>query len=152
MQVMPGTMRPSAKGAGAFTLAEVVIAIALSAMILASLITGYLTTARRAEWTAMSEAAQLKVVNRLEQVRAARWDPLAVPPVDLLVASNFPVLLEELFTPLGGTNVTLATNIVTIAQISTKPPIKLVRVECHWRFLDRRLYTNSLMLYRYPDP
>ncbi|MCX8157954.1 MAG: prepilin-type N-terminal cleavage/methylation domain-containing protein [Verrucomicrobiae bacterium] len=152
MQVTPGTMRSWARGAGGFTLAEVIIAIALSAMVLASLITGYISTARRAEWTAMSEAAQLKVVNRMEQVRAARWDPLAVPPVDMLVASNFPVLVEELFTPLGGTNATLATNVVNIMQVSTKPPVKLVRVECCWRFLNNRLYTNSLMLYRYPDP
>jgi prepilin-type N-terminal cleavage/methylation domain-containing protein len=148
---MPGKKRPWARGAGGFTLAEVIIAIALSAMVLASLVSGYLTTARRAEWTAMSEAAQLKVVSRMEQVRAARWDPLAVPPVDMLVASNFPVLIEELFTPLGGTNVTLATNVVSIQTISANPPLKLIRVECHWRFLNNRLYTNRLMLYRQPD-
>lgn len=148
---MPGTTRPWARGAGGFTLAEVIIAIALSAMVLASLISGYLATARRAEWTAMSEAAQLKVVNRMEQVRAARWDPWAVPPVDMLTASNFPVWVEDLFTPLGGTNATQATNIVTIQTISDKPPLKLIRVQCQWRFLDNRLYTNSLMLYRQPD-
>lgn len=152
MRVLPGIVHPWARGTRGFTLAEVVIAIALSAMVLGSLISGYLITARRAEWTAMSEAAQLKVWNRMEQVRAARWDPRAMTPVDMLVASNFPVLIEELYTPLGGSNVTSATNIVLIQRISDNPPLKLVRVECHWRFLNNRLYTNSLMLYRHPDP
>lgn len=151
MRVFSGTPRRWASGRRGFTLAEVAIALALSALVLASLISGYLSTARRAEWTAMSEAAQLKVLNRMEQVRAARWDPLAATPVDMLVNSNFPMVLEDLYTPLGGSNATPATNIVTIQKISDKPPLKLVRVECYWRFLNGQVYTNSLTLYRRPD-
>jgi type II secretory pathway pseudopilin PulG len=141
-----------AQFASAFTLAELIVAIGVSAMMLASLMIGYVAAARRAEWTAMSEAAQRLVVSRMEQVRSARWDLTASVPIDELVSSNFPPQIEEIYTPMGGSNLTYCTNLVAISLIRAKPPVKLIRVECHWQFINRRLFTNSLMLYRSYDP
>jgi type II secretory pathway pseudopilin PulG len=141
-----------------FTLAEVVVAIGITALMVGSLITGYVVAARRAEWTAMSEAAQASVVQRMEQVRMARWDLNLFPQVDELVnanklITNYPSLVVPLFTPLGGTNATVGTNKVTIRNVSTNPPIRLVRVECAWPFgLNRKIYTNALTIYRTPAP
>jgi prepilin-type N-terminal cleavage/methylation domain-containing protein len=135
-----------------FTLAEVIVAIALTALVLGSLINGYIITARRAEWTAMSEAAQQLVIQRMEQARAARWDLTASVPIDQLVATNFPTVTLPLYTPMGGTSFTTCTNVTTINQVSATPPVKMIRTDCCWSFVNGRLYTNSLMLYRSPDP
>lgn len=152
MRVARNILRSRASCASAFTLAELIIAIGISAMILGSLVTGYVAAARRAEWTAMSESAQRLVLNRVEQIRSARWDLTAGVPIDDLVASNFPAQIEEIYTPMGGSNITYCTNLVSISVVRAKPPVKLVRVECHWRFINDRLFTNSLMLYRACDP
>jgi type II secretory pathway pseudopilin PulG len=139
-------------GASGFTLAEVIVAIGLTAVVLGSLINGYIVTARRAEWTAMSDAAQQLLVARMEQARAARWDLTATVPVDQLAATNFPTVTLPLYTPIGGTNCTFCTNVTTIRQVSATPPLKLIRTDCYWRFVNGRLYTNSMMLYRSPNP
>ena len=90
-------------------------------------------------------------MQRLEQVRAAKWDTLAAPPVDQVMQSNFPPAVEILDIPISGTNLALATNFTVIQTISTAPPLKLVRVDCVWAFYTGRVYTNSLLSYRAPD-
>lgn len=152
MRLSQDIERSRAEQTRGFTLAEVIVAVGITALVLGSLINGYLITARRAEWTAMSEAAQQIVHQRLEQARGARWDLIAAWPVDELVATNFPTVVVPLYTPMGGTNCVLGTNVTTIRQVSVTPPLKLIRTECHWRFVNGRLYTNSLMLYRTPNP
>lgn len=135
-----------------FTLTEVIVAIAITALVIGSLINGYIIAVKRSQWTAMSDAAQEVVLRKMEQVRAARWDLTASTPIDELVATNFPDAVEMLYTPLTGTNTTYATNITMITVISQDPPMKLIQTDCYWQFDNGRFFTNTLILYRSPDP
>lgn len=135
----------------AFTLTEVAISMAISALMVGAIITGYTLSARRAEWSAYSLAAQSLAMQRLEQTRATKWDPAAWPAVDELVSSNFPIRIEILDIPISGTNIVYATNVTSITLLSANPPLKLIRVDCSWRFMSRGPYTNSLTTYRTAD-
>ena len=102
----------------AFTLPEVLISGTLAAASLGGIIGGYIMSAQRAEWSAYHLAAHSLAIQRLEQARAAKWDLSAEPPVDMLVSSNFPPVVEVLDIPISKTNVVYATNITTITTIS----------------------------------
>jgi type II secretory pathway pseudopilin PulG len=135
----------------AFTLSEVVIALAILSLLVGGLVTGYVLSAQRAEWSAYSLAAHSLAMQRLEQTRAAKWDPLSWPPVDELVSSNFPPVVDLLDVPVSGTNAVVATTTTTITTVSTDPPVKMIRVDTVWPFMDWGLSTNTLVTYRAPD-
>jgi len=134
-----------------FVLAEVVISSGLAAVLITGLVFGYLQTAAQAEWSAYSLAAQSLAQERVEQGRASAWNPFAVPPIDELVSSNFPVQMKILDMPSSGTNVVRAVSFTTIATISTNPPLRMIKVDCIWSFMDRGMFTNSVVTYRGPD-
>ena len=136
----------------AFTLAEVVIAMAITVMSLAGVIMGYIFAIRQAEWSAYSLAAQSLATQRLEQTRAAKWDPRASPPVDEVVTNNFPTVpTNVLDMPVSGTNMAYATNFTTISDVTNGGyPLKLIRVDCVWSFREHA-FTNTIATYRAPD-
>jgi type II secretory pathway pseudopilin PulG len=136
---------------GAFTLVEVLIALGISALSLGAIINGYILSAQTAEWSAYSLAAQSLALQRLEQARAAKWDLDGSPSIDQLVTGNFPLRSEILDIPRSGTNIVYATNITTISTLSIIPPLKLIRVDCIWRFISRGPFTNTAMTYRTVD-
>jgi len=88
---------------------------------------------------------------QLERTRAAKWDTLGFPVVDVLVSSNFPPVTNILDVPISGTNIVYATNITTITTVSLSPPLKMIRVDCSWPFMGRGTYTNTVFSYRAPD-
>src|SRR4051794_17729254 len=135
----------------AFTLAETVVSMGLTALMISGLVSGFLQTARQAEWSAYSYAAQAQALRGLEQVRAAAWDPLNFPPVDEVKTNNFPLRVEILDIPKPGGNITYATNRTFITTISTTPPLRMIVVECSWRFPNRGVYTNIVRSYRTTD-
>ncbi|MDX1951923.1 MAG: hypothetical protein SFY81_07040 [Verrucomicrobiota bacterium] len=135
----------------AFTLVEVVMATGIAALTMGASIYGYLLSAQRAEWSAYSLAAQSLAMQRVEQTRAAKWDPLGFPPVDQLIATNFPTEINVLDIPVSGTNLVFATNYTTISVVSANPPLKAIRVDCVWAFYSGGLFTNSVVTYRAPD-
>jgi type II secretory pathway pseudopilin PulG len=135
----------------AFTLAETVVSMALTGLMVSGIVSGFLQSARQAEWSAYSYAAQAQALWRLEQVRAAAWDPLRFPQVDDVKQSNFTNRVEILDIPGSGGNITYATNKTFITDISTAPPLRLIVVECTWRFPNRGLYTNVVRTYRTTD-
>jgi prepilin-type N-terminal cleavage/methylation domain-containing protein len=137
------------RAVNAFTLPEVVIAMGIGAVALAAIINGYIMAAQRAEWSAYNLAAQSMALQRLEQARAAKWDPLGWPPVDCL--TNPAPAIDILDIPVSGTNITYATNITTITTLSSNPPLKMVRVDCLWMFQKRGVFTNTVVTYRAPD-
>src|SRR5882762_7779860 len=109
---------------GAFTLAEVVIAMAITAFSLAGVIVGYVLAAQRAEWSAYSLAAQALATQRLEQTRAAKWDPRSNTNgvtgviVDELVIGKFPTVSTNILDiPISRTNYVYATNYTSITDI-----------------------------------
>jgi prepilin-type N-terminal cleavage/methylation domain-containing protein len=137
------------KGREAFTLIEMVMALALSTIVISASIYGYIMSSKRAEWAAYSLAAHSLAMQRIEQTRAAKWDPAGFPPVDDL--TNRPPAVDILDIPISGTNIAYATSITTIATVSMNPPLKKIRVECVWPFVDRGSFTNVIVTYRAPD-
>src|SRR5438093_12475134 len=136
----------------AFTLAEVVIAMAITVMSLGGVIAGYIFAARQAEWSAYSLAAQSLASQRLEQTRAAQWLPRSSPALDELVATNFPTVPDNVLDmPVSGTNAAYATNFTTITDVSSGGyKLKMIRVDCVWSFR-QRVYSNTVATYRSPD-
>lgn len=140
----------------AFSLAEVVVSLAISGILLGGVVTAYIQSLQRAEWSGYSLAAQAIAIQQLEQARAARWDTQVTPVVDDLVSTNFPspsVTILDL--PVSGTNVVYATNYTSVSTVSVSvspaATVKLIEVKTVWPFLNGRLYTNSAATYRAPD-
>ena len=134
-----------------FTLEEVVTAMSLSALCFAGSIKGYVLASGRAEWAACSIAAQSVAFQKMEQVRAARWDTMAYPVVDELTLSNFPAYTETLDMPLHATNVVYGRVTTTFTNISVNPPLRMVQVDCVWTNRNSRVFTNTLVSYRGPN-
>ena len=136
----------------AFTLVEVVTATAVSALTMAATIYGYTLTSKRAEWAGYSLAAQSLAIQGLEQARAAKWDPWSSSTnSDMLVSSNFAPQIKTLDIPVTGTNVVYATNFWTISTISAIPNLRMIRVDCVWKFLKQGVFTNTVVSYRASD-
>lgn len=132
-------------------MAEVLIALLVVGISLGGILTVYIQSAVRSDWSAHTVAAQMMALSGLEQCRAAKFDPRGSPPVDNLVSSNFPVRVGalELGTSVGPS--TYATNTTTILTLSTNPPLKLVEVDCTWFYPRKGLFTNSVFTYRAAD-
>jgi len=132
------------------TLTEVVVAIGIGGLLFSGILVAYIQSAYRAEWSALSYAAQSIAWQRIEQSRGAKWDPWGNPPVDELTSTNFPPVVELMDVPVSKTNCYYGTNYVWISLVSTNPPLKLILSETVWSFRGR-LYTNTAMVYRGPD-
>jgi Tfp pilus assembly protein PilV len=148
-------MRPGAGGApfarSAFSLVEVVVSVFIIGLGLSGILSVYVQSAFRSDWSAQSFSAQMMAMSGLEQCRAAKFDPRGSPSTDQLVSSNFPPRVDIL--DIGGSSsiVTYGTNTTTISTISTNPLVKMVRVDCVWSYPRRGRFTNSVMTYRAPN-
>ena len=142
--------RRAARHCGGFTLEEVVVSMGISALTIGGVATGYVTTSQRAEWSTYSAAAQSAALQQIEQVRAAKWDPLALPATDELVSANFPVATVKLDLPGASGTVAYVTNRTTITSLSVNPPLKMIRVDSSWSFMARGPFTNSVTTFRSP--
>jgi type II secretory pathway pseudopilin PulG len=140
-----------ARGQAGMTLTETLVSVALTVLTISGTINGYILSTNRAEWSAQSLAAHSMVLQRLEQVRAAKWDTAAYPPVDQVTSDRFPAVTNVLDLPVAGTNIVMATVFTTISTISTAPPLKMVRVDCIWPYMSRGFFTNTVRCYRAPD-
>ncbi len=109
------------KASCGFTLTEVVIAMAVLAIVIQGVIYGYIDSSRRAEWNGHSLAAQSLASQGVEQARAAKWDPQAWPVVDELPPTKF-VEVATLDLPLAG-QAGYAKNFVSITTVSLNPPL-----------------------------
>lgn len=130
---------------------EVLLAMGVLVLMGSGLIYGYIQSARMTDWQAHSLAAQSFAMQRIEQARAAKWDTQAGTPVDQLVGSNFPPLVGQLGIPISGTNFVFATDYTTISNLSSTPPMRMIQVDCVWRFTDGKVFTNTVVTYRAPD-
>ena len=169
-------VRPIRPAAG-FTLAEVVIAIAVTGLVFGGILTGYIQSARNAEWTGYSLAAQALAVQQIEQARSAVWDYSTGTPRNELTNLNLTgwtwtynagtgvglgtgTSAVTLDLPYAGTNSVRATNFVTVRMFylnnSANPPVQLqmVQVDTVWPFqagTAARYFTNSVATYFAPD-
>lgn len=168
----------SRRGEAAFvmSLTEVVFAFLIVAIMFGIIVNGYVTAAKRSQWTGYSLAAQSLSVQTIEQLRSAVWDP--GQPTKQIDATNMSLLGKVLtpnspawtnFTgyatnildvPWKGTNYILATNYVTV-QITKLPynpniTVQNVRVDTVWPFTawkgyTLKYYTNTICTIIAPD-
>jgi hypothetical protein len=140
----------------AFTLAEVAIALAISALMFGGIVMGFIQSAQRAEWSAYDLSAHSLALQGIEQARAATWDPMAPSPIDNCTQTNFPTVKTNILdVPISGSNTTYATNTWTITMVSTNPyPLKMIRVDCTWslrRSGINKVFTNTVATLRAPN-
>jgi hypothetical protein len=157
----------------AFTLMEVVVSVAIAALIFGGTITAYIQVTKRAEWSGYSMAAQAYAIQQLEQARSAVWDAsnTASTRNELtnlnLVGWTYNTSTRvgkgyswgNLDLPISSTNYVRVTNFVTVTQITniTGVPsitIQMVQVDAVWpfgAFGTKRLYTNTVVNYFAPD-
>ena len=143
--------RRLARTQAGMTLAEVVVAISISGLAVAGIVSGYIFAARSAEKSSLSLAANARAMERLETTRGAKWDTSSYPAVDQLVITNFPAQVVLLDRSGSGFGSSYGTNVVQISQISTNPPLRRIRVDCVWRFNATQLLTNTIETCRAPD-
>jgi prepilin-type N-terminal cleavage/methylation domain-containing protein len=140
-----------------FTLAEVLMSLAIAGVIFGGVISAYIQASYRSEWSGFSLAAQSMAVQQLEQARAATWDISTVPTRNEI--TNVPALTAAILDlPVSGTNFIWATNYMTIKSIpitnTVGATIYMVRVDTAWPFTwagRQRYYTNSVADYFAPD-
>ncbi|MBI3880761.1 MAG: hypothetical protein HY301_11975 [Verrucomicrobia bacterium] len=140
--------------AKAFTFVEVLICLWIVTLIFTGILYAYVQSARRAEWSAYSLAAQAFGMMRMEQIRSCKWDLQAVPQVDQLTTAYFPATNGVLDMPIAGTNGVVATNFTYITVIGTNPPLKKIQVDCVWTYAAMRpwtVFTNTIITYRATD-
>jgi type II secretory pathway pseudopilin PulG len=133
------------------SLVEVVVAMGVSSLSVASIVLGYMFVCGTANKSALSLAASARALERVEQMRSAKWDTSSWPVVDQLVASNFAAEVVTLDLSDANGLATYATNFTTISQISSNPPLKKIRVDCVWNFRGLQLLTNTIETCRAPD-
>jgi len=143
--------KASAWPTAGMTLVEVVVALAISALAVAAIVTGYLFSITSVQRSALSLLAGARASERIEETRSAKWDISSWPPVDQLVATNFPDQVVSLDKDATGNQIIYATNITQISQISLNPPLKEIRVDCVWSFKGGQLLTNTVETCRAPD-
>lgn len=140
----------SAPGQAGMTLAEVVIALAITGLVVGGIITGYTFCTTSAEQVALALAANARALERIEEIRSAKWDTASWPVVDQLFATNFPSKVVTLDLSGSGGATTQATIQAAISQISTNPPLKRIHVDCIWTFKGQPV-TNTIETCRAPD-
>jgi Tfp pilus assembly protein PilV len=132
-------------------LTEVIMSMGVAAVSIGCIISGYVLAVQSAELSACSAAVHWSVIQTLEQTRSARWEPMAIPPIDELVEANFPTSVTVLDLPLTQTKVVYATNRITITSLTGLPMVKMIRVESAWACLPRGPFTNTVVTYRTAD-
>lgn len=151
----------------AFTLAEVVVALAIATLVFGGIITAYIQSSRQAEWAGYSLAAQALGIQQIEQARSAVWDT-SIAKNELtnlnLIAWTYNTATglgagyatNVLDLPVAGTNTVIATNYVTLKMLwlngASNPPVRvqMVTVDTVWRFRSYngvRLFTNRTAAY-----
>ena len=151
MTTRPHASRLRPDGRSGMTLVETIVSMLIVAVMISATINGYILSSYRAEWSAYSLAAHSMALQRIEQVRAAKWDTAASPVVDLIIQDNFPKITNVLDIPISGSNLVTATVTTIISTVSSNPPLKMVRVDCVWPFMSRGFFSNTVISYRAPD-
>jgi prepilin-type N-terminal cleavage/methylation domain-containing protein len=140
-----------------FSLIELLIALALFAMVISGLIYGYVQANRTATWSSWSLAAQSIASQGAERARAAQWNELGNgddwPPVTNSSGTVLPTLDTNctLDVPSNG-QLIYVTNFIYVSTVSVAPPLRQIRSDCVWNFpLTSQLCTNTVVTLRAPD-
>jgi type II secretory pathway pseudopilin PulG len=154
-----------------FTIVEVVMAVGILAVVFGGILTAYMQSGLRLEWTGYSLAAQSLAIQTIEQARAGVWDPAQTPPVNQiaqlnLLSTNYNSSTKTwtgysvgiLDVPYKSTNYITATNYVSVQMIYvggvTNVQAQVIRVDTSWPFTIRALnlyFTNTVCTMISPD-
>jgi prepilin-type N-terminal cleavage/methylation domain-containing protein len=167
---------PSGRRASAgFTLAEVVITVAIIAVTFGGIILTYIESGERAQWSGYSLAAHALAIQQIEQSRSGVWDPS--DPTRVIEITNRASSLHNwtytsatsswggftngtLDIPVSGTNNVVATNYVTVTYLpvgNNGAHIYMVRVDTAWPFTwvstgnTIQYFSNTVVSYCAPD-
>jgi len=139
------------KASAAFTLVEVVMAMAILALVMAGMIYCYVESNKRAAWSAMSLVAQASAVEAVEQARAAQWD-VHVTSTDQLPPTNY-VTTNVMLIPATGVSLVF-TNSVSIINLLTNagaPPLRQILATCAWQYTNTGTwFSNTVVTWRAP--
>jgi hypothetical protein len=133
------------------TLVEVAVALAITGLMVAGIVTGYIFCTTSTVKDSLYMAGNARAMERLEETRSAIWAPYRGDPEDDLVATNFPDKVVTLDLSGSGSDTTSATLKTDISQISLSPPVRRIRVDCIWQFRGVELITNTIETIRAPD-
>ena len=133
------------------TLVEVVVALAITGLMVAGIVTGYIFCTTSTVKDSLYMAGNARAMERLEETRSAIWAPYRGNPEDDLVATNFPDKVVTLDLSGSGSDTTSAKLKTDITQISLSPPVRRIRVDCIWHFRGVELITNTIETIRAPD-
>ena len=163
--------QPSKRALRAFTLAEVIVALAIVTLVFGGIITAYIQSSRQAEWAGYSLAAQALGIQQIEQARSAVWDTSLgkneLGSLNLIgwtyntnTGTGTGYATNVLDLPISGTNTVIATNYVTLKMFYlngvSSPPVQvqMVTVDTVWVFKSyrgTRIFTNRTATYYAPD-
>jgi prepilin-type N-terminal cleavage/methylation domain-containing protein len=148
--------RQARRSCSAFTLVEVLIALAIFGMMIAGLIYGYTQADKFAEWSSMSYAAQSYAIQGMEQVRDAYWNTSDNPVTDNLpVPGPGPLTFSETNTmdvPSTGAPYNVIDYFAITTLTNTTANLRMIRVDCVWVFpLTKKNMTNTVITYRAPN-
>ncbi len=133
------------------TLVEVMVALFITGLTVAGVITGYQFCLASTAKDSLYAAANARALERMEQVRSAKWDTAYYALVDQVTASNFPDEIVPLDLYAQSSNTNLATIKTQITPISTSPPLRRIHVDCIWSLNGVQMITNSIETCRAPD-
>jgi len=154
-----------------FTLVEVVMAVAIVALVFGGIISAYIQTGLRLQWTGYSLAAESLAIETIEQARSSVWDPAQTPPVNEVTNLNLLSISYNsasqtwsgyctgiLSVPYESTNYVVATNYVTVQMVNVggvaNVQEQVVQVKTVWPFVIRAsnlLFTNTVSTIIAPD-
>jgi prepilin-type N-terminal cleavage/methylation domain-containing protein len=137
--------------APAFTLIEVVVALAISVLVMTGMFKGYTMASRRAQFSSYQLAANAMAMQQMESIVAATWVVSGTSVTNIFSASLTNTQVSALCLPNSATNLVYATNYATVTQISTNPPYLMVQVSCVWSFMGMGIFTNTVAALRSPD-
>lgn len=159
-----------ARALGGFTLTEVMVSLGIVTLLFGGILSAYIQSSRRAEWAGYSLAAQAIGIQQIEQARSGVWDysisKNELTNLNLLSWSyNSTTKVGTGYTtnvldvPVSGTNITVATNFVTVKMINltglSNVQVQMVIVDTVWPFStlrgERLLFTNRTANYFGPD-
>jgi prepilin-type N-terminal cleavage/methylation domain-containing protein len=153
-----------------FTLVEVLVSLAIVTLLYGGMLTAYITTSRRAEWSGFSLAAQSIGIQQIEQARSGVWDysiskneltnlNLRAWSYNAMTRVGTGYSTNVLDLPVSGTNVVVATNFTTVKMVNltglTNVQVQMVTVDTVWPFLTLKgklqFFTNRTASYYGPD-
>jgi prepilin-type N-terminal cleavage/methylation domain-containing protein len=145
------------RGRAGMTLVEVVVALAITGLMVAGIVEGYIFCTTSTVKDSLYMAANARAMQRLEETRGATWAPYRAQPVDELTTNNFPdepnIVLDLSASSSTPTLATLHTDISQISPSASSPlspPVRKVHVDCIWQFKGQ-IITNSIETCRAPD-